>query len=203
MKSNIIEQNKKFFNLWADLYDYSFPIKPWLYYIQKNVIKHLQLNNKLKILDVGCGTGDSLNYIAKLSKSQLYGLDISEKMLKIARKKLGEKAILKLGDVEKIPFKDKTFDYVLNTEAFHHFPNPNKTLKEINRVLKKNGEFMLADVNFYSNFIHWLFKKIEPGHVNIYSKDEFKELFKSNGFKIIRQKRLGIFAILTIGKKLN
>lgn len=64
MKENITEQNKKFFNLWADLYDYSIPIKPWLYYIQKKVINHLQLNNKLKILDVGCGTGDSLNYLS-------------------------------------------------------------------------------------------------------------------------------------------
>ena len=198
------EKNKKFFDFWASFYDCNWTlIKPWLFYIQKRIINNLNIRNDAKLLDIGCGTGDALFLISKKTSAKLYGVDISEKMIEKAIKKLREKAILKLSDAENLPFNDNTFDYVLSTEAFHHFPNPNKTLKEINRVLKKNGEFMLADVNFYSDFIHWLFKKVEPGHVKIYSKDEFKELFINNSFKIIAQKRLGIFAILTIGKKLN
>ncbi len=194
--------NKKFFNFWAYSYDY-FILKPWLLYVQKKVVSYINLRVNIKILDVGCGTGDTLVIISKLSTAKLYGLDISKNMLLRARKKLGRKAKLILGDVEKIPFEDNYFDYVLNTEAFHHFPNPNKSLKEINRVLKKDGKFILADLNFYSDFIHWLFKKIEPGHVKIYGENEFKELFIKNYLEIIDQKRLGIFAILTIGKKIK
>jgi len=122
-------------------------------------------------------------------------------MIEKAIKKLREKAILKLSDAENLPFNDNTFDYVLSTEAFHHFPNPDTAVKEISRVLKKNGRFVLADVNFYFNFIHKLFKILEPGHVRIYSMEEFKTLFEKNNLKIIEQKRTGLFAILTIGRK--
>ena len=198
----IKEINRKFFDFWAKFYDYSFFIKPWLLHIQKKTVNEIKIKDNIKILDVGCGTGDSLVYLFKHNKNlKLYGLDISENMLKIAKKKLGNKAILKFGDVEKIPFKSNEFDYVINTEAFHHFPNSNLAIKEMSRVLKKSGKLIIADINFYYNFIHWLFKKIEPGHVKIYNEKEFQYLFKQNKLKIMKQKRVGLFVILTIGQK--
>jgi len=196
------EKNKKFFDFWASFYDCNWTlIKPWLFYIQKRIINNLNIRNDAKLLDIGCGTGDALFLISKKTSAKLYGVDISEKMIEKAIKKLREKAILKLSDAENLPFNDNTFDYVLSTEAFHHFPNPDTAVKEISRVLKKNGRFVLADVNFYFNFIHKLFKILEPGHVRIYSMEEFKTLFEKNNLKIIEQKRTGLFAILTIGRK--
>ncbi len=193
--------NKKFFDFWAKTYDWCI-LKPWLYHIQKKVVSHIKLKNKSNILDVGCGTGDSLVLLNKLNENlNLYGIDISEKMLKRADKKLHKKAVLKLGDVENIRFQEKSFDYVINTEAFHHFPDPNKATKEMSRVLKKNGKLIIADINFYFNFIHWLFKKIEPGHVKIYNEKEFQSFFLKNNLKIKEQKRIGLFVILTVGEK--
>ena len=198
----IKEINKRFFDLWARFYDYSFFVKPWLLYIQKKTVVEIKLKDNIKILDVGCGTGDSLIYLYnKNQKLKLFGIDISKNMLKIARKKLGNKAILKFSDVEKIQFENNFFDYVINTEAFHHFPNPNKAIKEMSRVLKKKGKLIITDINFYSNFIHWLFKKIEPGHVKIYNEKEFQKAFEKNKLKVIKQKRIGLFAILTLGEK--
>ena len=198
----IKEINRRFFDLWARFYDYSFFVKPWLLYIQKKTVVEIKLKDNIKILDVGCGTGDSLIYLYnKNQKLKLFGIDISKNMLKIARKKLGNKAILKFSDVEKIQFENNFFDYVINTEAFHHFPNPNKAIKEMSRVLKKKGKLIITDINFYSNFIHWLFKKIEPGHVKIYNEKEFQKAFKKNKLKVIKQKRIGLFAILTLGEK--
>ncbi|MBI2672588.1 methyltransferase domain-containing protein [Candidatus Woesearchaeota archaeon] len=198
--NNLISTNRKFFDLWANTYDW-FLIKPWMYYIQKKIVENLNLRDNQKILDIGCGTGDILVLISKLSRAKLYGLDISENMLKRASRKLGKKAALKLGEVSKLPFSNNMFDYVLSTEAFHHFPDPNKALKEINKILKKNRHVLIADVNFYLSFIHKLFKWLEPGHVKIYSLDEFRNMFNDNGFKVLKQKRMGLFAILTIGKK--
>ncbi|MBS3171276.1 methyltransferase domain-containing protein [Candidatus Woesearchaeota archaeon] len=198
----IKEINRRFFDLWARFYDYSFFVKPWLLYIQKKTVVEIKLKDNIKILDVGCGTGDSLIYLYnKNQKLKLFGIDISKNMLKIARKKLGNKAILKFSDVEKIQFENNFFDYVINTEAFHHFPNPNKAIKEMSRVLKKKGKLIITDINFYSNFIHWLFKKIEPGHVKIYNEKEFQKAFEKNKLKVIKQKRIGLFAILTLGEK--
>ena len=198
----IKEINRRFFDLWARFYDYSFFVKPWLLYIQKKTVVEIKLKDNIKILDVGCGTGDSLIYLYnKNQKLKLFGIDISKNMLKIARKKLGNKAILKFSDVEKIQFENNFFDYVINTEAFHHFPNPNKAIKEMSRVLKKKGKLIITDINFYSNFIHGLFKKIEPGHVKIYNEKEFQKAFEKNKLKVIKQKRIGLFAILTLGEK--
>ncbi len=109
--------------------------------------------------------------------------------------------MLKLAPVEKIPFASNTFDVVATTESFHHFPSPDKAVKEMFRVLKKNGSFCIADVNFYLGFIHWLFKKLEPGHVKIYSAEEFHKMFEKAGLKVIEQKRIGWFVILTVGLK--
>ena len=81
--SSIKKQNINFFDSLAKLYDYSFPIKPWLSYIQKKAISYIDLNNNPKILDIGCGTGDSLFYISKLNKAKLFGVDISKNMLKL------------------------------------------------------------------------------------------------------------------------
>ncbi len=200
-RKQIKEANKKFFNLWAKTYDWGIS-KFWLYSLQKKAVSYLKLKNNLKILDVGCGTGDSLVLLNRLNPNiDLYGLDISEEMLKKARKKLNEKGVLKLGDVENTSFKSNFFDFVITTEAFHHFPNPDLALKEIYRVLKKNGKLVLTDITFKSKLIKRLFKFLEPGHVKIYTGKEFEELLTKNKFKLIKQEKIGLFVILTMGQK--
>lgn len=193
-------QNIKFFNLWAKFYDYG-PVSWWLQWMQKKALNQAAVNPKAKIIDIGCGTGKGLELLKQKGFTKLYGADISPEMLKKANQRLKQTAVLKQASVEKLPFKNNTFDIATNTEAFHHFPNPEKAIKEIHRALKQGGLFYLADINFYSKTIHWLFKKLEPGHVKIYSKKEFTQLFKQAGFEIIEQKRISLFAILTVGKK--
>ena len=201
IEEQIKETNRKFFDFWAVTYDWSI-LKPWLYSLQKKAVSSIKLKNNLHILDLGCGTGDSLLLLYHLNKNlNLYGLDISEKMLKRANKKLKEKAILRQGEAGKIPFRDNLFDYVITTEAFHHFPNPNLALKEIFRILKKGGKLILTDITFKSSIIKSLFKFLEPGHVKIYTKEEFKDLFAKNKFKVIKQEKIGLFVILNMVKK--
>lgn len=107
----------------------------------KYVLNELQQLDFQKILDVGCGTGEILKSITeRYSFAQLYGLDISEEMLKQANDKLKGTATLILGDAENITLETNSFDLLLCTDSFHHYPNPQQAISEFYRVLK-HGNF--------------------------------------------------------------
>ncbi len=84
------------------------------------------------ILDLGCGTGFVSEYI---SEGTVVGLDISEKMVKIYRERFGRGI---LGDAENLPFKDKSFDYVLSNFVLH-WTDWKKSISEALRVSKKGA----------------------------------------------------------------
>ena len=75
------------------------------------------------ILDVGCGTGALLSMIRDQQKSvRLFGIDLSEEMIKASKAKLQKDADLRVSDSEKTPFKSGSFDLVTCTFSFHHYP---------------------------------------------------------------------------------
>ena len=120
-------------------------------------------------------------------------------MLLAAKRKLPSYAKLYEADVNKLPFKENKFDYVLSTEAFHHYYDQKKALQEMKRVTKRKGRVIVADINFYFRPIHWLFEKLEPGCVKVNSAKQMRELFNRVGLKIEMQKRTFLFAVTTIG----
>ena len=61
---------------------------------------------------------------------------------------------------------------------------------------------VIADISIYSGFIHKLFKILEPGHIKLYTKEEFKELFMKNNLHVLNQERIGLFAVATTAMKL-
>jgi ubiquinone/menaquinone biosynthesis C-methylase UbiE len=94
-----------------------------------------------KVLDVGVGTGFLSTTLAKMGHD-VVGIDLSEEMIKNARKKMdarGLKVKLELGDAENLPFEDESFDAVVNRAVLWTLPNPQKALSEWKRVLKPNG----------------------------------------------------------------
>lgn len=97
-----------------------------------------------KVLDLGCGTGRHLVYLAK-EGFDVYGIDNSENGIKIAKNWLKEenlKAHLKVSDIyKKLPYKDDFFDAIISTNVLHHntITNIRKLIKEIERVLKPKG----------------------------------------------------------------
>ncbi len=194
------EQSIRLFDATAAYYDtWLNPFRIWLTYVQKACLKYIS-NGKL--LDIGCGTGDLLLMLAKRGKcTTLYGIDISPNMVKKAKKNLAGRAVIQYGDAENIPFKSNFFDYVASTEAFHHYENPKRAVKEMHRVLKKGGHLLLADFSISGWLIRKLFLLVEPGHIKIYSRKEFSQLLRDAGFQIEEQKRIGLFAVLNIAKK--
>jgi len=94
-----------------------------------------------RILDNGCGTGLMFD---KLNPSQVVGLDISSEMLKYAAKHSDQ---LILGNSQKLPLKDNSFDVVFCRSLLHHLPEPELAIKEISRVLRSQGQAVFADTN--------------------------------------------------------
>lgn len=197
-----IQANKAFFGRWSRTYDSSL-VCFWMRHFQFPALQEIKFHPEVKILDLSCGTGELLGKLWEKSqgKAKLYGLDISERMLDVAREKLPKKITLVSGDVHHLPFDNEEFDYVLCTEAFHHYHSQNDAVAEMKRVLNQNGKIIIVDVNFILPLINWLFQKLEPGCVKINSKREMRWLFRSNGIKTIKQKRNFLFAIMTIGQK--
>lgn len=108
-------------------------------------------NHKVKkILDLGCGTGRHALYLARQG-FEVYGTDIAETGIKIARQWLKEnnlKADFKIFNIyKKLPYADNFFDAVISTNALHHarIKDIRKAIKEIERILKPDG---LIFINF-------------------------------------------------------
>ena len=98
-----------------------------------------------KVLDLGCGSG----IYAKILKRRgaiVYGIDISPKMIELAKKNV-KGVDFRVGTVYKLPYNSETFDIVLASLVVHYFANLNKAFKEIRRVLKKNGVFIFSGDN--------------------------------------------------------
>lgn len=97
-----------------------------------------------KILDVGCGTGVLFPYYMKRNPSLITGLDISERMARIARQKYpNSPAEIICGDAETITLPNR-YDSIVIFNAFPHFPDSEKLIQNMERHLRPNGRLTIA-----------------------------------------------------------
>jgi len=176
-------------------------------------LKELELLNwkKGKILDLGCGNCRNLLPFKNLD---CYGIDFSEEMLKEAKKftkKHNFKVKLKEANIEKIPYKNNYFDYILAIATLHHIKEPEKAIKEIHRTLKPNGEAFITIWNKLQ--LEFIFKKTETyipwrqkdetllRYYNFISFFKLKKIINNYNFKIISSTFLGKNVIFHIKKE--
>lgn len=100
-----------------------------------------RVNKKGRILDNGCGMGLLLD---KVNAEQVVGLDISSEMLRIASR--GSNQLL-LGNSQKLPLRDESFDVAFCRSLLHHLPEPQQAVREMARVLRPGGDIVLVDTN--------------------------------------------------------
>lgn len=124
--------------------------------VQTDLVFNLFPTEKgMKVLDVGCGTG---NQSIKLARRGLHviGVDRSTKMLDIARKKGREEGLLNVDflrmDGENLEFDDETFDGALSVAAFEFLHDPEKVLGEMIRVVKRGGTVVVGTINRESSW---------------------------------------------------
>jgi len=108
------------------------------------IVKLFKKQGVKKILDLGCGSGRHIVYLAK-NGFDVYGIDIAPEGIKIARdwlKNENLKANLKVGDIyQPLPYKDNFFDAIISIQALHHgkIEKIRKLIKEMERILKPRG----------------------------------------------------------------
>lgn len=142
-----------------------------------------------KILDVGCGNGvDSIN--VKNKGFDVVGVDMSDKMLDIARSKYPG-IDFRLGDMRKLDFDEDEFDGIIASCSLIHIPKKDvpKTLEQFATFLKQGGVIYIQLQSGKSEelFIDEPFKPDERLFLNIISSDEIELLLKDAGFQIVRK----------------
>ncbi len=206
---SILNQSKEYFNKHAATYDL---IEPAMCY-QPVFEKIEKISGSIRLLDVGCGNGIMLKKAADEIENveKLTGVDISVKMVEEAQNRLfsyRRKCSVIEGTMETVKLRKRFYNVVLCMHSFHHYPHPLITLKNINKVMEKNGIFILAD-NRRKGLDRWicnwyLFKQGYPyGDMWIYSKAELKILAKMAGFVMKEYQNVGEKSFLMIFKKIK
>jgi ubiquinone/menaquinone biosynthesis C-methylase UbiE len=133
----------------------------------KEILKEMNFRSNELILDLGCGTGFLFKHIEK--KVELYiGLDISQKVLFQAKKRIKEKAkkILIRADADNTPFPDQSFDKIFAITIIQNMPEAKKTINEIKRISKPQAVIAVS------------------GLKKSFTKKSFVELLQSSGLKL-------------------
>jgi SAM-dependent methyltransferase len=96
-----------------------------------------------RVLEVGCGTGDYVIALQALTECSACGIDPSEQMIAIARRR-SEAVEFVIGPAETLPFADDRFDFVYSVDVIHHVADPAVAIAEAFRVLRHGGQLCIA-----------------------------------------------------------
>ncbi len=149
---------------------------------RRNIVKIIDRSQPCSILDIATGTGDLAICLTKTTASKIVGLDISNGMLEVGRKKIENLQLqntieLILGDSENIPFSNSSFDAITVAFGVRNFENLEKGLSEIFRVLKPGGIFAVLETSIptktpFKQGYHFYSKRILPLIGRLFSKDK-------------------------------
>jgi ubiquinone/menaquinone biosynthesis C-methylase UbiE len=155
----------------------------------KHTAKALNLQHDDKYLEIGFGSGLFIRKYAS-HVSRIAGLDYSEDMVKLASSinedllKSG-KAEFRQGDVSKLPWGDSEFSVVVGIETFFFWSDPERSLKEVFRVLIPGGRIVL-EMAYNKDDGKDRTKQIEKYHLTLYSGEEMENLLRKSGFSEIQ-----------------
>jgi ubiquinone/menaquinone biosynthesis C-methylase UbiE len=110
-------------------------------------VPRLRLRGAMALLDLGTGTGLLAEYLGR----GLVGIDLSYRILLRAR---GRGVRVLQGDIEFLPFRDRSFDVAFCYTSLFRFPQVDGTLREVNRILRPSGNFVVTilKIRFYEDF---------------------------------------------------
>lgn len=159
----------------------------------ETILKLMGSYHGKKILEIGCGVGGIISRLDP-AENELVGIDISSFALNIAREKHSQITFV-CGNAEQLPFKKESFDGVLFPNVIEHLLLPLEALREIYRILKENGVFIISTPNRLQlgNRIRiimrrQLTKRDEIEHIREFSLRELAALLNEAGFDIKERK---------------
>jgi ubiquinone/menaquinone biosynthesis C-methylase UbiE len=173
------------FDRWAGSYERDrrsrFNARP-----QQEALAALELRERDRFLDVGCGSGAAVRAAAAVAERAV-GVDLSPEMIRRAGELASglAKAEFVVGDSEALPFPDAAFTAALCTASFHHYPHPERALAELARVLASDGRLVIADGVrdlWTARIADAVLRRLDDSHVRLYRSDELTALLRDAGF---------------------
>jgi len=146
-----------------------------------------------RVLDVATGGGHTALAFAALAR-EVVAFDVTEPMLGAARRFIASRGLTNVryaaGDVAALPFRDGAFDVVTCRIAAHHFAEPAAAVREVRRVLRQAGTFLLQDIlgrdDAEANaFIRELEQRRDPSHVKSYRLAEWRAFLRAAGLTVM------------------
>ena len=160
----LINKTRDDYNLIADQFastrKYNWPD---VEYALAVIFKNFDKKKKIRVLDAGCGAG-RVRELFKNHNVDYFGIDISEKLVDIAKQTYHEENFL-VGDITNLPYADNYFDIVVTIATIHHIPTKmlrDKAIEEIYRVTKPGGWVLIDTWYFWTKpvFVSMIFKSL-------------------------------------------
>ena len=170
---------RMFYRYLSKVYDRVNPFV-WNTAMREEAIDWVDVGPDDRVLDVGCGTGFATEGLLERT-GNVYGLDQSVHQLEQAWAKLGkhDPVAFHLGDAERLPFRDDSFDVVWSSGSIEYWPEPVETLREIRRVARPGGRVLVVGPDAPRNP---LFRAIADAIMLFYDADEADRMFREAGF---------------------
>ena len=161
------------------------------------------------LLDCGCGTGPMISLLYEKDQDKHYtGLDITPRMIEVGKSKNLSGVDWVVGDCENLPFEENSFDAIICSNSFHHYPNPQKFFDSVKKVLRPGGRLILQDYTA-PKIILWLMNHTEMpianlighGDVAARSLDEIRAFCDAAGLKVEKLERGKKFRLHLVARK--
>mgnify|MGYP000014702511 CR=1 FL=1 len=155
----------------------------------KHALARMPVESGDTILDLGCGSGYAGRALRDTKDAgRVYGLDGSPAMARNARSYTDDPNVgYVVGDFDSLPFADDSVDHVWSMEAFYYAADPDRTLEEIERILRPGGTFYCA-VNYYEENVHsheW--QERIAVEMTRWSAEEYRAAFREAGLAVAEQ----------------
>ena len=167
-------------------------------YITEQTIRRMDLRPGERILDLGCGTGWASRILARLvgegpaGFGQVIGLDVADEMVRRARaqSKDFDNVMYVWAPADRIPWEENYFDKVLSVESFYYYPDQERALAELFRVMAPHARMFIL-INLYKDnhySLRWVNELKVPVHAR--SEAEYVDLLKRHAFEDVQAVRI-------------
>jgi len=168
--------------------------------ITGKTLRLMDLHPGQKVLDLGCGSGWATRLLARMVQNedekegsgQVVGLDVSDEMIRQARTASTDftNTLYVWGSASQIPWQENYFDRVLSVESFYYYPDQDRALKELFRVMAPHGRLFIL-INLYKDnpySLQWVDKLKVPVHVR--SAAEYEAMLRQHTFEHVESRQI-------------